>query len=867
MTEIQVLYNNEGGKIFDASWFTDLLNQIKSNGNIEEFIKNKDDKLYESFLTEDAELLKRQQILENAERKNNSALLNSQNANDFHTISSELNRKVAEVLNSFPQSRQAELHAVLRDFAEHKTFDSTKLQNLEKPRGLIDRFKNRKKYKEGFAKLLELTTACQKINKQIPPATGGFDYDQVLDKILNRTYSSEDEKSFSNHLENLEKELDVAKNSMEAAQKSVESRKKEFPNTSIENQIIRDFAEKNRESIIHPQVMSLEEVKNKGLSEDYIKGVVLQSTCPKYVNTSIRRFYEELKEPAAPRLAYNGRANKGKDIEPSAMVKKLQEKGLNAVLATDEKAKDPSYFVVNENSIFAPFLDPRDALKANVAMVEAIVDLGGTPALSNPQTREALVEAVERPENDAAMHVDAFQISKKREPEKMQDIISQTRETWNAENSNVSHLYGLIGEVKNASPELYGDILNYVKQNKEQYSTNGALTEDFAKNILNTYGEKLEPFVYKEYQKSMVADAFEHGLNPVELDRKTKEDIIKYGYPTSVFHGGQQGANPYAVLCRESEGNMNFVYGATTIMSCAENADLGLDGAGSLGYAFNMSSHNLRKNEVGGYDIGFLYEYDSRKEKQELTLLDMAYDYSDGKFNKEKLTLSGDETAILPHQNKLKKIYFAMKKQDQVKIFPLNLDENGKIADKKWRDFVENYNPVDDNMRGNIVSFRNNMIEEYDTKGKEGMYQTLEEIKAKTANDFEIDKKNESHSQNPELIDMPIGKVIHNIRMGNNPLLETENLVEQLIQNMDLTHSAENEVTMSAVEHNQQKDSMLAAEAGYVVSQMRKGNNILLETSKSDVVQQNNSDKVAQQAMQNNNTLTDEIIKRKTLSR
>lgn len=863
MTENQILYDNEGGKIYETSWFADLLKHIKSNGNIEEFIKNKDDKLYESFLTKDAELLKRQQTLENAERKSNVALLNSQKANDFHAQSSELDKKVAEVLSSFPQSRQAELRAILRDFSENKTFDSSKLQNLEKPRGLIDRFKNRKKYKEGYAKLLELTTFCQKIKTQIPSATDGFDYNQVFDKILNRTYSLEDEKGFSAHLDNLEKELSGAKNSLETAQKSVENRKKEFPNTATENQIIRDFVEKNKESIMHPQEMSLEDVKRQGLTEEYIKGVVLQSTCPKHVTTSIRKFYEELKEPAAPRLAYNGRANKGKDIEPSAMVKKLQEKGLNAVLVTDERAKDPSYFVVNENSIFAPFLEPRDALKANVAMVEAIVDLGGTPALSNPQTREALVPAVERPENADNIQLDNFQINKARDADKLQAVISQTREAWNAENSNVSHLYGLIGEVKSTSLELYGEILDYVKQNKDQSSTNGALTEDLAKNILDTFGEKLEPYVYKEYQKSMVAEAFEHGMNPVDLDRTSKEDIIKYGYPTSVFHGGQQGANPYAVLCRENEGNMNFVYGAATVMSCAENADLGIDGGGSLGYAFSKSTHNVRKNDIGGYEMGFFYEYESRKENQEMTLLDMAYDFKGGKFNKEAVTFGGDETAILPHQNKLKKIYLAAQKNNQIKIFPLALDENGKIADKKWRDFVESYNPVDDNMKGNIVGFRNNMIEEYDTKGKEGMYKTLDELKLKTANDLDMNKENE----NLDSAQFSIGKVICDIRMGNNPLLTSENSEARQIQNSDLTYNAENGAEMSAVEPNQQIASMSSAEAGYVVSKMRMGNNVLIETPKSNAIQQNNNDKASQQSIQNNNSLMSEMVKQSSVSR
>lgn len=125
----------------------------------------------------------------------------------------------------------------------------------------------------------------------------------------------------------------------------------------------------------------------------------------------------------------------------------------------------------------------------------------------------------------------------------------------------------------------------------------------------------------------------------------------------------------------------------------------------------------------------FLFEYESRGEKQEFVGIDRErslYDWHGGKFDAAHMSGSHDETPILPHQNKLKKIYVVTrginkKGNQENRILPLELDENGIIKDKKWREFCELHNPVDDNLKGYMVERRNNMIADYDSTGKEKM--------------------------------------------------------------------------------------------------------------------------------------------------
>lgn len=576
---------------------------------------------------------------------------------------------------------------------------------------------------------------------------------EALEKLNSSDFKSQREKEVA------EETVDYYQRKIDNQTKKIEDRKNEFSLSSEENDCIRDFISKNKELLTNPPQISDTEAKESGLTQEYIEGKILHSKYPDAGLRSIRQFYEGLNAPAAPRMAYNGRASKsekGKDINPEDMVAKLREKGLDAVLATDERASDPHVFVVNHDSIFSPFLEPKDALKANIAMIEATRDLGGFPSLSNPLLRESMVKAAE-PEHNIDLSdakIDTYSKNKKHNPEQLSSYLSAITSEWSETKTSYSNLSNIIDKLKNENSQLYNDIVRNISEGYTQLNAAGQWNidnaEKLAQKTLKAYNEKLNPYVFDINQANMANEAFEKGETPYELDRRAKEFMARNGYPESVFHAGKQGANPYAVLCSEKEGNMCMLYGAATVTSHAENNErYNIHGDGCLGYAFGMSTHTKRDIRIGKYQFGFLYEYESRKEKQEMQFLDISANYSGGKFDINEVKGNHDETAILPHQNKLKKIYLALEDQGKSKIFPLEIDENGKIKDKKWRDFVEMYNPINDNMSGKMVERQNNMLAEYDAKGKDNMYRKIEQLNENNEQqnvDVNIEDKNLSAS-------------------------------------------------------------------------------------------------------------------------
>ena len=446
----------------------------------------------------------------------------------------------------------------------------------------------------------------------------------------------------------------------------------------IENNNIRQFVAQKEQYIKNAPSISKEEIKTAGLSEDFIEGQIIQSKYAANVRSSVRRFYEGLDQPAAPMVAFAYGAN----CDPRAqteVIEKLQAMGFNAVADTDEKAKDPTCFVVTKTSIQAPFMAPDEALKANVKMIEAICQAEHTehPFLSNPLTREALAYA-----------------------------------TGAAE--------------KNDNAELN---IEYIAKN------NGCNYQEITKGNI------------EGYLSSSLQEAFNKGISPNDLDKENAEAFNKGEAFKSIFHGGKC-SSPYALL--SNEDCMNFVYGAAGACGDAYASSNQYDGwnpDGALGYSFGKSTHNNRHLRAGELSYGFLFEYESRKDKQEFIGIDRAGgEYFDGgKFNRNFLlgASSRDETTVLPHQNKLKKMYITIRdNKGNVKILPLGLDEKGQVIDKKWRDFVDLHKPVDDNLKGFMVERRNNMIADFDAKGKEFfMDRTLDEVNSKSLEYVKSERK------------------------------------------------------------------------------------------------------------------------------
>lgn len=514
-----------------------------------------------------------------------------------------------------------------------------------------------------------------------------------------------------------------------------------------ENKIIRDFVDENKEKIQKPPIMSYDDIRTSGLTEEYIDSVILFSKHPIENRQSIRRYYEGLNAPAAPRMGYS-------NILQEDMVSMLREKGLDAVSDTDERAKNPDVFVVTKNTVHAPFLDPRDALKANIIMIESVVDLKGRTGLSNPLLRESMVRACEKTKSSVQLRKDEL-TQDKFEKDKLNNFLQTAKDDWAKEHKT----YSILSEIVNNLPPEAATKIKIETNNKySQLLQNGEVwnsenAEKLAQDIIKNNETELTPLLCKKRQDEMIKEIYPKAENPLDLDRKSKDYILEHGYPESVFHAGMQGGNPYAVLCSTDGnhgGNMCFIYGATAV---TQNMYKNLNGNGALGYAFGQSSHNSKKLKLGGYEVGFFYEYEARKDKQEMTAIDFAGDYNGGKFDISQIKDGpSDETVILPHQNKLKKIYIAMQalgKRDTRKIFPLELDENGLIKDEKWREFVELHNPIDDNLSGNMIEHRNNMIAEYDAKGKENMYWKINAVNNGLQQGYEP-KAKESPANEPQ---------------------------------------------------------------------------------------------------------------------
>lgn len=731
--------------IYEQPWYKDLKELIVNGGNLDEFIKAKDEKRHNDFIKTNSTISKKESEIKNWKEEISGFDNKCKNIENIQNKIKEMDKKIDDILAIVPKERHSELKYALIEMGSKGEIDEARVASLLKPKGFWDRLKNGKKYKNGQKQLLELKDMDRdvrglldddlkrKVNIGDLYRRGGNDVKNIIQK-------TDEEK------DRYERKIGECKYNIESGEKLINVVVNESKNIQLgqENQLIKDFVEKNGEKIKNPEIMTNEEVKEKGLSSEYIEGMILNSKCPRDVYRSIRQVYETLKEPAAPRMAFNG----GRKVEPEKMVEELRKKGMDAVMSSDERAVDPNVFVVTEDSIHAPFLSPKEALKANIAMIEATNELGGTPALSNPMMRESMVEAVHS--SNEGIHLDYYERNAIKNKDRMDNVIDGSLKEWESNKSMVNHLNGVLASVKDKNPALMGEIKNFIEENASKYGDleKEENLEKFAKDILTEKKDVLKPYLYEEYRKDMIKEAEKDCVDPIKLDREVKEQIKRDGYPQSVFHGGQQGGNPYAVLCRE--GNMAQIYGAVCLCEGA-NYDMGLNGNGALGYAFGKSSHHLKENKIGGKKIGFLYEYESRKDKQEMTALDKASDFGGGKFNIDMVSGSFDETAVYPHQNKLKKVYLAIEDKGERKLFPMELDENGQIKDKKWRDFVEFHNPVDDNLKGFMVERRNNMIKDFDENGKDNMYRSIKDLNKENVVNSKLNVSEKSESVKPSL--------------------------------------------------------------------------------------------------------------------
>ena len=726
--------------IYGEPYIEELLSTLRSRGDIEEFIRQKDEKRRADFISFDASILANKKSIKYYESQSVEAVHKISLLEEQKRTADVLKEKIERVTAAYPDNRRENLTKALSAYASFGDVPDYLQSQLKKtPTGFFDKLKSGKKIENANKEFAELMQYCK--DNQIyetQKSSGNYLYATVLKG-----------KDTSAHIEKLNQEIEVLsersgrfKADIQEFEEAIKIRIEDYDNSpnsinnrKTENDNIRSFAKEKAPYITNPPTISKEEIATHGLSEEFIEGQIMQSSYPGHARASLRRFYEGLDRPAAPMVAFAGAdiPDEQGRLSQDDVLERLKAKGFVAVKATDERAKDPTVFIVDKCAVHSPFMAPDEALKTNIQILEVLHESPYVDRnyLSNPLTREAFVPAID---NNFKSMLNAPQSLN------VENIIKQNGCNYNVILSDYykqmtngdaySNLCNFASVLKQKNQPLFaqigGDINKSISETKSSGKISSEDYDNIGRSILQKYNKELSPYLLDSYLQQMVKEAFTDGISPEILDENLRH-LEQTGILKSVYHGGSS-SNPYAVLCAEE--NMCFVYGAGAGRPAKfvnNGREQGPDAA--IGYAIGKSSHNARPIKAGSIQYGFLCEYESREDRQEFTGIDRCGDlhsWSGGKFDAKYLDCSHDETAILPHQNKLKKMYVVTQgigKEGYLekRILPLELDENGVVKDKRWRDFCELHNPVDDNLKGYMIERRNNMIADYDAVGKEKM--------------------------------------------------------------------------------------------------------------------------------------------------
>ena len=480
------------------------------------------------------------------------------------------------------------------------------------------------------------------------------------------------------------------------------------------------------------------------LTKEFIENQVSESAFPEKVWKSIRGSYEGLDRPAAPFLAFGKNNYFEATIEDEridGLIAKLNKRGLRTVKSTDPEAKNPDVFVIDieQKCISAPFLNPQDALKSNIIMLEEIYNENLFAARSSPLTRQNLVKASdknlspsERMDRTGKKVLDLEIVATTNNKDKYNETIDSFVDHFISDNC-YNNFNKVMKEIQQKDSSLCLRISEEAKNKAAPYIAQGIFNKQrdlLSKDIMQSHRDELKPYIKHMYQDIMIEEAFNQGSAIKTHDIENIQHLQQNGVLKSVFHAGQNGANPYSILAKDSR--MCFTYGSSFLAA----EDIEMNGTvyqpwGCAKYVFGDSSHNGKAYRSDKYQYGFCYEYDSRGDKQEFIWNEGTFselevcEFKGGKFDISRLNNDKDETAIFPHQNKLKAIYIAIENSKSTnlerRMYRLDIDDNGQIKDERWRDFVELHNPVDDNLKGYMIDRRNNMIADYDATGKEKM--------------------------------------------------------------------------------------------------------------------------------------------------
>ena len=261
---------------------------------------------------------------------------------------------------------------------------------------------------------------------------------------------------------------------------------------------------------------------------------------------------------------------------------------------------------------------------------------------------------------------------------------------------------------------------------------------------------------YKSFIDRKINEAYA-GAEVVDFIAIGHDNVYKNGM-SELFRGGTLGANPYATVAPNI--SRKVAHSAPKISDAA-----GYSGKGNNRSTAGGATYGRTKS---GLEYGFIYKFASMGDEQRFYcntgLENASYDSRTSKeynISAIKNPLEIEETPILPHHNKLKAIYVYVGVDPQKpQLYPIPLDENGKIADPEWRDFMALHEPTDDKVLGYI-------------KDRQNAQKKEQELNPNHAYTFELKQGLEADNQE-YLNNMSTKEFLRNF-MHDGDIKETEN--------------------------------------------------------------------------------------------
>ena len=215
---------------------------------------------------------------------------------------------------------------------------------------------------------------------------------------------------------------------------------------------------------------------------------------------------------------------------------------------------------------------------------------------------------------------------------------------------------------------------------------------------------------YKSFIDRKINEAYA-GAEVVDFNAMSRDNVYKKGM-SELFRGGTLGANPYATVSHVI--SRKIAHSAPRISDAAEYSGKGYNRSTAGGATYGRTK--------SGLEYGFIYKFASMGDKQKFYDNTGIENASDSRTSKEynisaiKNPMEIEETPILPHHNTLKAIYVYVGDVNHQKdtLYTIPLDENGKIADPEWRDFMALHEPTDDKVLGYVKDRQNAQKKEQD---------------------------------------------------------------------------------------------------------------------------------------------------------